>query len=484
MTGRDTSRREFLRMLGAGAATAMVGPTLIAGLSGCRPYARESGRPDLIGWERVPDILRRIVPPTFAPRDFDVTHSGARGDGSTDCTAAFRDAIATCSAAGGGRVVVPAGRFLTGPIHLRSNVNLHVTRDATIAFSRDPRAYLPAVFTRWEGMELMGYSPLIYAFEQENVAVTGEGTLDGQADAEHWWPWKGSAEHGYRKGGPTQAPARAELMRMMERGEPVARRLFADASYLRPQFIQPYRCRNVLIEGVAIVNSPMWEVHPVLCTNVTVRGVRIATHGPNNDGCDPESCRDVLIDGCTFDTGDDCIAIKSGRNADGRRLAAPTENVIVRGCRMKDGHGGVTVGSEISGDVRHVYVERCEMDSPNLDRALRFKNNALRGGVLEHIYMRDVTVGTVADAVLSVDLYYEEGQSGPFEPVVRDVEMRGVTSRKSTYGLYVRAYPRSDISNIRVLDCHFDGVAKGNVTDGVRGLVVQGTTMNGKQITA
>lgn len=484
MTDDRTSRRDFLRTLGAGAGAALVGPNLLTGLGACRPLGQTARTQDVVGWERVPEILRRIVPPVFAERDFDVTRFGARGDGAADCTRAFADAVAACNAAGGGRVVVPAGRFLTGPIHLRSNVNLHVQRGATIAFSTDPRAYLPAVFTRWEGMELMGYSPLIYAFEQENVAVTGDGTLDGQADAQHWWPWKGNADSGYRKGDPNQLAARTRLMQMMEAGEPVARRVFAEDSYLRPQFIQPYRCRNVLIEGVTIVNSPMWEVHPVLCTNVTVRGVRIDSHGPNNDGCDPESCRDVLIDGCVFDTGDDCIAIKSGRNADGRRLAAPTENVIIRGCRMKDGHGGVTIGSEISGDVRHVYVERCEMDSPNLDRALRLKNNAMRGGTLEHVYMRNVTVGQLANAVLEVDFLYEEGASGPFVPVVRDVEMRDVTSRKSKYGLYLRAYPKSTIADVRLIDCVFDGVKNGNVVERVTGLSLTHVRINGREVDA
>ena len=210
----------------------------------------------------------------------------------------------------------------------------------------------------------------------------------------------------------------------------------------------------------------------------------ISTHGPNNDGCDPESCRDVLIDNCTFDTGDDCIAIKSGRNADGRRLAVPTENVIVRGCRMLDGHGGVTIGSEISGGVRNVFVERCEMDSPNLERAIRFKNNAMRGGLLEHVYVRDVRVGQVSDAVLSMDLYYEEGQKGPFVPVIRDVELRNVTSKKSRYALYMRAYPKSEISDVRVIDSSFDGVARGNVTEGVQRLVVRNVRMNGQAATA
>jgi polygalacturonase len=489
------SRRDFLRTLGGGAGAALVAPELLASLGACHPVTRNSGAtstgatpPNGGGytgpWARVPEILGRIVPPVFPARDFDITRYGARGDGSADSTGAFRDAVAACVAAGGGRVVVPAGRFLTGPIHLRSNVNLHVTAGATIAFSTDPRAYLPAVFTRWEGMELMGYSPLIYAFEQENIAVTGEGTLDGQAGPEHWWPWKGNKEYGWRAGEPQQVPARNRLIQMMEAGAPVSERVFAEGSYLRPQFIQPYRCRNVLVDGVTIVNSPMWEIHPVLCTNVTVRGVKISSHGPNNDGCDPESCRDVLIERCVFDTGDDCIAIKSGRNADGRRLHAPTENVIVRGCEMRDGHGGVTVGSEISGDVRWVFAERCVMNSPNLDRALRLKTNAMRGGVMEHVYMRDVQVGQVADAVLQVDFYYEEGTKGPFTPVVRDIEMTRVTSRKSQYGLYLRGFPTAQISDVRLVDCQFDDVAKGNVVEQVRGLSLERVRINGREVDA
>lgn len=440
------------------------------------------GDVELVGWDRVPGILSRIVAPSFPARDFVITSYGARGDGNTDCTAAFRAAIGACNAAGGGRVVVPAGRYATGPIHLRSNVNLHVEDGATVLFSTDPRAYLPAVFTRWEGMELMGYSPLIYAFEQENIAITGRGTLDGQAADTNWWPWKGQRDHGWKAGDPHQAAARDRLMRMVEAGAPVASREFADGSLLRPQFIQPYRCRNVLIEDVRIVRSPMWEINPVLCTNVIVRRAHINSHGPNNDGCDPESCRDVLIEECVFDTGDDCIAIKSGRNADGRRLHAPTENVIVRNCQMKDGHGGVTIGSEISGDVRWVFAEKCTMDSPNLDRALRLKTNAMRGGTLEHIYMRDVTVGEVADAVVHVDFNYEEGAKGSFLPVVRDINVERVSSRKSKHALYLRGFANAPIVDVRLTDCQFNQVASANVLEHVRGLVYDRVTINGKPL--
>jgi polygalacturonase len=361
---------------------------------------------------------------------------------------------------------------------LKSHVNLHVSEGATLAFSQDPRDFLPVVFTRWEGVELMNYSPLIYAFEQENVAVTGKGTLDGQADETHWWPWKGRREPG---GAPHQGPARARLLEMAASGAPVAERVFGDGHYLRPSFIQPYRSRHVLIEGVRIVRSPMWEIHPVLCTNVTVRNVTIDTHGPNNDGCDPESCRDVLIEGCTFDTGDDCIALKSGRNDDGRRVNVPVENVIVRDCVMKDGHGGVVIGSEISGGARNVFAERCEMSSPNLDRALRIKTNSVRGGTIEHVYMRDVTVGEVAEAVLTVNFFYEEGDAGPYPPIVRDVEMRNVTSRKSKHALLLRGYAHDPIRDVRIVDCSFDGVAKPDVLEGVAKLTLRNVRINGQR---
>src|SRR5262249_12109059 len=224
----------------------------------------------------------------------------------------------------------------------------------------------------------------------------------------------------------------------------------------------------------------MWEIHPVLSSNITVRDVTIVSHGPNNDGCDPESCRDVLIERCTFDTGDDCIALKSGRNDDGRRVGVPIENVIVRNCTMKDGHGGVTIGSEISGGARNIFAEKCSMDSPRLDRALRIKTNSVRGGVIEHVYMRDVKVGQVAEAVIAIDFIYEEGDTGTFPPVVRDVEVRDVTSRKSAYGLLLRGYKNAPISDVRVKDCAFDNVAKPDVLENVKDVRLNNVRINGK----
>ena len=472
------SRREFVKSA-AVAAGAVLLPQALRGQPAQRAVALPGTAIEEHGWERVPSILARIRPPTFARKTYPVTRFGAKGDGTTDCTRAFRRAIDACARGGGGRVVVDGGTFLTGPIHLRSHVNLEVRDGATIRFLTDVKAYEQYVLTRFEGVELMGLSPLIYARNAVDVAVSGGGVLDGQASPTVWWPWKGQSAHGWKRGMGNQAAARTQLFEIAERGTPVAARRFGADSFLRPPFIQPYGCRNVLIEGVTIRNSPMWEINPVLCTNVIVRGVRIESHGPNNDGCDPESCRDVLIERCHFDTGDDCIAIKSGRNADGRRVNVPTENVIVRDCEMRDGHGGVTIGSEISGHVRHVYVERCRMDSPQLDRALRLKNNAMRGGVLEHIYMRDVQVGQLADAVLQVDFLYEEGANGNFPPVVRDVELLRVTSRKSNHGLYLRGYEKGTIADVRVIDCTFDGVARPDVLEHVTGLVRRNVTVNG-----
>lgn len=447
----------------------------------CATHGATAG-PDAAGWDAVPAILARIQAPTFPDRDFVITEFGAREGGTVKNTEAIARAIEACHAAGGGRVVIPPGRWLTGAIHLRSNVNLHVADGATVLFSTDDRDYLPNVLTRWEGVELMSYSPLIYAFEQENIAITGGGTLDGQADHDNWWFWCGATRYGWREGRGRQNPARARLFQMGEEGVPVEQRVFGEGSFLRPSFIQPYRCRNVLIEGVTINRAPMWNIHPVLCDNVTVRGVSVVTHGPNNDGCNPESSRYVLIEDCLFDTGDDCIALKSGRNADGRRLGRPVEYVVVRNCTMRDGHGGVVIGSEMSGGARHVYAEDCAMDNPNLERVLRIKTNSVRGGTVEHVYMRNVRVGQVADAVLRINFFYEEGDAGAHTPVVRNVHMENVTSRESNHGLYLRGYERSPISDVYPKNIHMNGVRRGNIIENIGEVHLDDVTLNGEPL--
>ncbi|MBN1348324.1 glycoside hydrolase family 28 protein [candidate division KSB1 bacterium] len=433
-----------------------------------------------ISWNQVPEILSRIVPPEFPANDFPITDFGANGDGKTDCSGAFKNAIEKCHAAGGGRVTVSNGIFLTGAIHLKSNVNLHITENATILFCNDTKKYLPVVFTRFEGVECMNYSPFIYAFEQENIAITGEGTLDGQADSTIWWSWAGKIEFGASPLNPDQNIDRDALFQMAEDGIPVEDRIFGEGHYLRINFIQPYKCKNILIEGVTIKRSPMWEIHPVLCENVTVQNVTIISHGPNNDGCNPESSKDVLIKNCYFNTGDDCIAIKSGRNADGRRVNVASENIIIQGCTMKDGHGGVVIGSEISGSCRNVFAEDCVMDSPNLERALRIKTNSMRGGIVENIFMRNVAVGEVSDAVIRIFFHYGEGDVGQYTPIVRNIDLSHITSQKSKYALYFAGYERSPISNINIKDCEFNGVENGTKIDHIVDLKMKNVFINGE----
>ena len=466
------NRRSFLKRVAA--SSALAAPPLSW-------FGNFKGNED--PWSELPQLLSRIAPPRFPEREFNVNKFGARGDYAKDCTEAFRKAIEECHGAGGGKVVVPEGRFLTGAIRLQSRVNLHLKEGATICFDRDPRKY-PVVFTRWEGIELLNYSPFVYAFEEEDIAITGAGTIDGQADSGHWWNWKGRRDGG-APGGPDQTPDQTKdrklLQEMGEKGVPADERVFGPGRYLRPQFIQPYRCKNVLIEGVALRNSPMWQVNPVLCNNVTVRNLNIDSSGPNTDGCDPESCTDVLIENCVFNTGDDCIAIKSGRNADGRRLHAPSQNIVIRGCHMKDGHGGVTLGSEISGGARNVFVENCQMDSPHLEDALRIKNNAMRGGRLENIYARDIRVGQVAVAALSIDFYYEEGETGGFAPVVRNVQIENMSVQQTKYALYLRGFKNAPIEDVQLTDCNFARSTKSSVLENVRRLRLRDVRVNGKE---
>ncbi len=466
------NRREFLQLLLAGAATSLVLPRINFG------QTNPSN-----AWEtEYKQILARIVPPKFKNKDYKITKFGAKSDGKTLATDAIRKAIDECSKKGGGRVVVPAGTFLTGAVHLKSNVNLYISKGATLKFSMNPQDYLPIVHTRWEGMELMHLSPFIYAYEQENIAVTGDGTLDGQGKS-FFWKWHGNPRYGGNPDVLSQKEARARLYKMMDENVPLEQRIFGgEKDYLRPQFIQPYKCKNVLIEGVTIVDSPMWEIHPVLCENVTVRKVHINSHGPNNDGCDPESCKDVLIEDCYFDTGDDCIAIKSGRNNDGRRINVPTENVIVRGCEMKDGHGGITVGSEISGGVRNVFGENCIMDSPNLDHALRVKNNASRGGLLENFYFRNITIGQVAHAIITIDFNYEEGAKGKFKPVMRNFTAENIKSGKSEFVMDAQGFENAPIENIKIKNSTFENVKNGIIADNLKNAKLENVRINGKLV--
>lgn len=432
-------------------------------------------------WSKLPEILKGITAPVFPAKTYNVLDFGAKPDGIFDNTIAIKKAIQKCSSKGGGIVLVPAGKFFTGPIHLESNVNFHLAEGAEILFSTDPSVY-PIVHTSFEGTELMNYSPLIYAFNKKNIAVTGKGTLNGQSSNENWWPWCSSPRYGWKKDTPNQKADVSKLMEMADNGIPVAERVFGKGHYLRPNFIEFFECTNAMIEGVKIVNTPFWVIHPIKSVNVIVDGVTIKSHGPNNDGCDPEYSKNVWIKNTTFDTGDDCIAIKSGRDNDGRRVAIKSENIIVQDCKMYDGHGGVTIGSEISAGVRNVYVENCLMDSPELDRAIRIKSNSRRGGLIENVFVRKIKVGEVKESVLGIDLHYgvHGNQTGNFMPQVQNIFIENSTVKNGgLYGILAKGHKGYPIKNIRFQDVTIEQVETDYLIENVEGVKLINTYING-----
>ena len=433
-------------------------------------------------WLEAKKIESKIITPTFKNTLYDIKNFGAVGDGITDCTEAFKNAIVECNKNGGGKVLVPKGTYYTGAIHLLSNVNLHLDENAVLKFSTDSKKYLPFVYSRWEGVECMNYSALIYAYGQENIAITGKGILDGQAANKNWWNWKGKNDFGWIEGMPNQNEGRIKLFELGENDTPVEDRNFGEGFYLRPNFIQFYKSKNILVQGITLKDSPMWFINPVLCYNLTFRDLKIEGMGPNNDGIDPESCENVLIDNCYFDNGDDCIAIKSGRNNDGRRVNVPSKNIIIKNCKMKNGHGGVVIGSEISGGANNIFVEECIMDSPELDRALRIKTNSIRGGKISNIFVRNLTIGEVKEAILKINFYYEEGDAGKFIPQVENIVMENIKSKKSDYAIWIKAYERSKIKNVKIYNSEFENVLNENILENVDSITYSNVQINKKLV--
>ena len=432
------------------------------------------------GWDeqQYRQIEQSIRLPQFPDKAFVITKYGAKpGNTAAKNQKAIQKAIDTCSKKGGGRVVVPAGQhFLTAAIQLKSHVNLVVEEGAVLEFAFEPELY-PIVPTRWEGLDCWNLSPLIYAYQQKDVAVTGRGTIDGGGSRETWWPWVSAPKFGFKEGMTVHQwnGSRARLLKAAEDGIDMDERRFGTQDGLRPQMINFNQCEGILIEDVTLLRSPFWVIHPLLSTDITVRGVKINNDGPNGDGCDPESCDRVLIENCYFNTGDDCIAIKSARNNDGREggqgryAGRPSKNIIIRNCEMKNGHGGVVIGSEISGGCQNVYAENCRMDSPSLDRVLRIKTNSCRGGVIENINMRNITVGQCKEAVLKINTDYEPREvcCRGFNPTVRNVWMENVTCQKSRYGVLVVGMPDAcQVYDVDVKNCQFNGVAEGNKLTG------------------
>lgn len=404
---------------------------------------------------------------------------------------AIQKAIDDASSNGGGKVIIPGGSreepnvYYSGAITLKNNVELHIEENAVIKFVRNKsNEFYPLVYTRWEGIEMMNFSPFIYSYNAENITISGKGILDGCADEFNWMPWK----FGYFN----EEDQQIQRERLFEMGQKNAdvrtERIFTDKiSTIRPPFIQPYKSKNILIKDITILNSPFWEINPVLCENIKVDNIKVDTHLYNNDGVDPESCRDMIIENCHFSTGDDCIAIKSGRNNEGRNIGVPSENIIIRNNKFEDGHGGVTIGSEISGGVNDIFVHDNYFDSTELDYPIRFKTNAERGGKLENIYVKNSIVNKSKIAVVHADFFYEEGTNGSHNPILRNITLSNIKTAEggsidANNALYLKGFKDAPIENILIEDAELNGVKGHVVLQNVKGIAFRNVYINDKKI--
>lgn len=421
--------------------------------------ATESLDPD-----RLRERLLALSPPRIPARLFPVA-TPAPGN---DALPALRRALAACAAAGGGRVALPPGEHeVHGPIVLPSRTELHLPAACTLRFAADAAAYLPAVRTRWEGTELWNYSPLVTARNATDIALTGAGTLDGYARV---------AFAGWKE---RQKPAQQRLRDQGRDGVPLDARRYGAGHWLRPSFFQPIGCTRVLLEGVTFRDAPFWVVHPTLCHHVIVRAVTVDSLNPNNDGCDPDSCTDVLIEHCRFRTGDDAVALKSGRDQDGWRVGRPTARVLVRQCQLASLINGLCIGSEMSGDVRDVLIENCRVG--DAASVIYLKANPDRGGTVERIYVRDVTVDRCRAAVVRCETAYHSHRGGQHQPTFRDLVVERLRcAAADTYGLCLEGTPQSPVRNVTLRDVDLGRVSEPLWLRHVEGLRCERVRANGR----
>lgn len=459
MDGRFT-RRQLIK---GGLAVAAV--PLLPGIASAAPRRYRVDVPTL-PWPAANDIVAATTIPTFPDRNFPITGYGAKNDGKTDNTAAIGKAIDACTAAGGGHVVVPSGTFLTGAIHLKSGVDLHLEKGAVLKFSGDASKF-PNVLTRYEGIECVNRSPMIYAHGQKNIGLTGSGTLDAAATSS----WNKGSDRAY-------------LETLVAKGTPPEKRVVPGSGHtMRSAFVEPYACENVLIQGITLKNSMFWQLHPTLCRNVTVDGVSTdpSTAHSNTDGCDPESCDHVVIANCTLGAHDDNIAIKSGRDADGRRVNVPCQNLVVVNCVMNGNWGAITCGSEQTGGIRNVYGYRLTVKG-DTKFALYVKSNTLRGGFSENINLDSVS-GTFARNFVYVTSTYNS-QTGSYIPSFGPFTISNCSSTKIAGKTFdVSGLSNAHVHGFTVANSTFEGVSDtSNTLKYVDNAKFTNVTVNGKPI--
>lgn len=404
-----------------------------------------------------PFEMRPISYPDFSELEqFNIQEFGADPNDQEATSKAIASAISQANSQGGGTVIIPAGEWPTGKIHFKSNVKLHLEKGATLLFSSNPEDYLPAVQSTWEGMECFNYSPLIYAFECENIAITGEGELKAKMDV--WEVWFARPE--------AHMQALKKLYTMASENVPVQdRQMVGNKANFRPQFIQFNRCKNVLLEGVTITNSPFWVIHPFLSKDIIIRGVKVFAHGHNNDGVDPEMSQNILIEDCIFDQGDDAIAVKSGRNQDAWRLNTPTKNLVIRDCLIKNGHQLLAIGSELSGGVENVYMENCAVqEGAKLNHLLFIKTNERRGGQVSNIYMKNINSGKIDLGILGIetDILYQWRDLVPtYErrlTPIKNIYLDNVKAGNIEFVSRILADPELPVENVQLTNVKYDSL--------------------------
>ena len=388
----------------------------------------------------------------FPQRDFLITDYGAKPDGS-DCTKAIAQAIEDCNDAGGGRVVVPAGKWFTKAIHFKSNVNLHLQENAILDFSDNPDDYLPAVMTSWEGLECYNYSPLLYAFNCENIAITGSGKIAPRMDT--WKVWfKRPPEH--------IAMLKDLYIKASTNVPVIERQVWKNKGNLRPHLIQFNRCKNIMLDGIKIRESPFWTIHLYMCENGYINNIDVKAHGHNNDGVDFEMSKNILVENSTFDQGDDAFVVKSGRNADAWRLNCPSENIVVRNCTVRNGHTLLGIGSELSGGVRNIYVHDCKV--PNIVwRVLYVKTNHRRGGFVENIYVENTDIISARYSILEVatNVVYQWKNFPDYETRITNIKnlsVKNINCGKSRYIYKIVGDKRAPVENASLTNVKVDKI--------------------------
>lgn len=427
---------------------------------------RDSAETD---WSAADAIVARMHPPLFPAATFSILDHGATPDAPAHL--AVQAAIDACAAAGGGRVLVPAGLWrMNGPVTLRSNVDLHLDRGATMRFGQPGEIALPLVLTRWEGTEVWNYSPLIYARDCTNVAITGEGLFDGQG-RDGFFRWRAHQDRD-----------KQALRSMGEEGTPVADRRFGPGHFLRPPFVQFFGCTNVLIDGPKFIDSPFWTIHPVYSRNVIVRNVTVISKHLNSDGCDPDSCQDVLIEHCRFDVSDDCIAIKSGRDQDGWRVGLPTSNVVIRDCQMST-HvaGAIAIGSEMSGGASNIFVERLDVHHAN--QAIYFKANLDRGGTIEQVRVRDVRVRD-SNTLIDFTTAYHHCREGNSPPTYKQFVVERIDCRNTVRALRIVGVAAAPVEDVLIRNVTVTTARAPDVIAHTRDLRLNQVRVNGRVVAA